>query len=121
MQTKQLAHLLEQTLDENKASDIKVLDVSKLTSVTDNMIIATGRSERHNRSLADRVVEAAKELGVKPLGVEGGDTGQGEWVLVDLAYVIVHVMLQETRDFYNLEALWSQHLPRKEKPSNEEE
>ena len=121
MQTDKLAQLIEQTLDENKGADIKVLDVRKLTTVTDYMIIATGRSERHNRSLADRVIEVAKENDVIPLGSEGGDTGQGEWVLVDLAYAIVHVMLQETRDFYNLEALWSQHLPRKEKTSLEEE
>lgn len=120
MQINQLAQLIEQTLDDNKAADIKVLDVSELTSVTDRMIIATGRSERHTRSLANQVIEAVKEQGIKPLGIEGDESGQGEWVLVDLAYAVVHLMVQETRDFYNLEALWSHHLPRKEKVSNEE-
>lgn len=120
MQINEIAQLVEQTLDDNKASDIKVLDVSKLTTVTDRMIIATGRSERHNRSLANRVIEAAKEKGLMPLGIEGDESGQGEWVLVDLSYAIVHIMLQETRDFYNLETLWSDHLPRNAAASPEE-
>jgi ribosome-associated protein len=108
MQINELTQLIEQTLDENKATDIKILDVSKLTSVTDCMIIATGRSDRHTRSLANRVIEIAKANGIKPLGIEGDKSGQGDWVLVDLADAVVHIMLQETRDFYNLEALWSQ-------------
>jgi len=107
MQINDLAQLLEQILDENKATDIKVLDVSKLTTLTDRMIIATGRSERHARSLAHKLVDAVREHDIKPIGVEGDGPGQGDWVLVDLADAIVHIFLQDTRDFYNLEALWS--------------
>jgi len=113
MQIEELAQLIEQTLDDNKAGDIKILNVRNLTSVTDRMIIATGRSDRHTRSLANKVVVAAKEAGLEPLGIEGNEPGQGEWVLVDLADAVVHIMLQETRDFYNLEALWS--MPDKKK------
>ncbi len=119
MQTEELAQLIEQTLDDNKAGDIKVLNVRNLTSVTDRMIIATGRSDRHTRSLASKVIVAAKEAGVEPLGIEGNEAGQGEWVLVDLADAVVHIMLQETRDFYNLEALWS--MPQKKEAQASEE
>lgn len=113
MKIEEFAQLIEQTLDDNKAGDITVLNVRNLTSVTDRMIIATGRSERHTRSLANKVVVAAKEAGIEPLGIEGNDPGQGEWVLVDLSHAVVHLMVQETRDFYNLEALWS--MPKKQK------
>lgn len=109
MQIDKLIKLVETTLDDGKGSDIKVIDVSQLTSVTDRMIIVTGRSDRHNRSLASKLVEAAKEHDIKPLGIEGNDAGQGDWILVDLADVIVHVMVQDARDFYNLEALWTKN------------
>jgi len=102
-----MTQLVVDTLDDGKGSDITVIDVAELTSVTDNMIIVTGRSDRHNRSLADKVIVAAKENGITPLGIEGNDAGQGDWILVDLADVIVHVMIQDARDFYNLEALWT--------------
>ena len=123
MDIKDLAQLIEQTLDDNKAADITVLNVRDLTSVTDRMIIATGRSDRHNRALANHVIAAVKEHGIVPLGIEGDEAGQGDWVLLDLADAIVHLMVQDTRDFYNLEALWSQHLPRKSKaqPLDDEE
>jgi len=107
MQLDKLIKLVETTLDDGKGLNIKVIDVTGLTSVTDRMIVVTGRSDRHNRSLANKVIEAAKEHDIKPLGVEGNDAGQGDWILVDLAYVIVHVMVQDARDFYNLEDLWS--------------
>ena len=107
MQIDELVKLVETTLDEGKGTNIKVIDVSDLTSVTDRMIVVTGRSDRHNRSLADKVIVAAKENGINPLGIEGNDAGQGDWILVDLADVIVHVMVQDARDFYNLEALWT--------------
>jgi ribosome-associated protein len=91
-------------LDDMKAINVKVLDVRTLTDIADTMIIACGTSDRHVRSIADRVVETAKAAGLKPYGVEGAR--DGEWVLVDLHDVIVHVMLPRVREFYGLERLW---------------
>jgi ribosome-associated protein len=91
-------------LDEIKAIDVRVLDVRPLTDITDFMIIASGRSNRQVRALADEVVAEATLRGVRPLGVEGFD--QGTWVLVDLGDVVVHVMQPAIRDFYQLERLW---------------
>jgi ribosome-associated protein len=104
MQTKQLKDLVVAALEDVKAKDILVLDVHKLTSITDVMIVASGTSTRHVKSLADNVVEKAKAAGCRPLSVEG--EREAEWILVDLADVIVHVMLPATRDFYQLEKLW---------------
>lgn len=92
-------------LEEMKARDIKELDVSELTSVTEAMIIASGTSNRHVKSMAEKVIEEAKKSGERPLGVEGAD--EGEWVLVDLDELVVHLMLPRVRDFYNLEKLWA--------------
>ncbi|HLF09883.1 MAG TPA: ribosome silencing factor [Gammaproteobacteria bacterium] len=99
-----MAALVADALDDLKAQHVNSLDVRHLTSMTDTMIIASGRSDRHVRALADAVVERCQEAGIAPLGVEGKDAG--EWVLVDLADVVVHVMLPRARDFYNLEKLW---------------
>lgn len=98
-----LAQVLS-SLDDGKGRDVRVLDVRAKTSVTDYMVIASGTSERHVCSLADRVVEKAHEIGVRALGLEG--KACGDWVLVDLGDVIIHVMKPQTREFYQLEKLW---------------
>lgn len=100
-----LKTLAVDALEELKAKDIVQLDVARLTSVTDLMIIASGTSTRHVAALAQRVVERAKEQGLQPRGVEG-EAGS-DWVLVDLGSVVVHVMLPETRQLYDLERLWA--------------
>ncbi len=91
-------------LEDMKAVNVKVLDVRRVTDVSDCMVLASGNSDRHVRSIADRVVERAKEAGFRPMGVEG--ERDAEWVLVDLNDVIVHVMLPRVREFYGLEELW---------------
>ena len=91
-------------LEELKAQNITELDVRDVTSMADYMVIASGTSNRHVKALADNVVEAAKKAEHPPIGTEGEDTG--EWILVDLGDVIVHLMLPATREFYDLERLW---------------
>ena len=100
----QIRDLVISTLEDLKAIDIQVIDVSGQTPLTDCFVIASGRSSRHVKSMADNVVVKAKAVGFPPLGVEG--ERQAEWVLVDLNDVIVHLMLPQTRAFYNLEKLW---------------
>lgn len=105
MTVDQLQALVIDTLDELKARDIRVIDVRDKTTITDTMVIASGTSSRHVKTIADRVVEKAKHAGQAPLGVEGGSGA--EWLLVDLADVVVHVMLPRARSFYNLEKIWA--------------
>ncbi|HJP99720.1 MAG TPA: ribosome silencing factor [Rhodanobacteraceae bacterium] len=92
-------------LDELKAHDVREIDVRGRTSIADLLIIASGTSSRHVKSIADEVVKFAKRAGMLPLGVEGQD--EAEWVLVDLGDIIVHVMLPRIREFYGLERLWT--------------
>ena len=96
--------LVAAALDDLKAGNVCMLDVRGLTDVTDFMVIASGNSDRHVRSIADRVQQLAKANGLRPFGVEG--ERDGEWVLVDLPDVMVHVMLPRVREFYLLEELW---------------
>ncbi|BAV33055.1 ribosome-associated protein IOJAP [Sulfuricaulis limicola] len=96
---------IQHALEDAKARDVTVLDVRKISDFTDYMVIATGTSNRHVQSTADRVAEALRSHGVRAVGVEGGKIG--DWVLIDFGDVIVHVMREEIRDFYNLEKLWS--------------
>jgi len=91
-------------LEDMKAEDICVMDVKEKTSVTDWIIVASGTSSRHVKSIASNVAVEAKNNATQPLGIEGDDIG--EWVLVDLGDVIVHVMQKEVRRFYDLESLW---------------
>jgi ribosome-associated protein len=92
-------------LEDLKAKDIREIVVRGKTSIADLLVIASGTSARHVKSIADEVVRFAKKAGVMPLGVEGEQ--EAEWVLVDLGDVIVHVMLPRIREFYGLERLWS--------------
>ncbi len=105
MKTDELKHIAVEALDDLKAQNVVVIDVRDKSSITDFMIVATGTSQRQVKSLANHVSMKTKEAGVLPLGVEGADVG--EWVLVDLGDVIVHVMLESVRKFYQLESLWS--------------
>ncbi len=99
-----LQTLVTAALDDMKAANVRVLDVRGLTDIVDTMVIASGNSDRHVRSIAERVVEKAKAAGFRPLGTEGAR--DGEWVLVDLQDILVHVMLPRVREFYSLEELW---------------
>lgn len=99
-----LTGVVAAALEDMKAVNTKVMDVRGLTDIADTLVVASGNSDRHVRSIADRVIEYAKKAGYRPIGVEG--ERDGEWVLVDLQDVIVHVMLPRVREFYRLEDLW---------------
>jgi ribosome-associated protein len=105
MEADALTRLVADALDDLKAVNTVTLDVTGLTDVMDYLVITSGTSNRHVKSLADNVCMEAKKQGVRPLGVEG--EAAGEWVLVDFGDVVVHVMLPATRDFYDLERLWA--------------
>jgi ribosome-associated protein len=102
--TAALKALVINALDDMKALEIKVLDVRGLTDVADTMVIASGTSDRHVRSVAQKLVERTKAAGFRPHGVEGQQ--DSDWVLIDLNEMIVHVMLPRVREFYGLEKLW---------------
>jgi ribosome-associated protein len=99
-----LEKLVLAALEDMKAVNVRLLDVRGLTDIADAMIVASGNSDRHVRAIADRVIEHARASGRRPMGVEGNR--DGEWVLVDLQDVLVHVMLPRVREFYAIEALW---------------
>lgn len=105
-----LQGIVTAALDDMKAVNVKILDVRGLTDIADTMIVASGTSDRHVRSIADRVLEKVKESGFRPFGVEGAR--DGEWVLLDLNDVVLHVMLPRVREFYGLERLWEAHAPK---------
>ena len=105
MNSDELCDLIVEALEEVKGQDITKLNVKRMTSVTDWMIVASGTSSRHVHALVDNVAQRAKAAGHRPTGIEG-ESG-AEWVLLDLQDALVHVMLPKVREFYNLEKLWS--------------
>lgn len=105
MNAEEIKTVVLNALDDLKAKEVVTLDVRGLTGVTDFMVIATGTSNRHVKSLATNVSVELKKHGLKPLGIEGGQVA--DWMLVDAGDVVVHVMSPEARDFYDLERLWS--------------
>src|SRR3990167_2195037 len=104
LETAALRDLALKVLDDNKAIDIKDIDVTSLTNVTDRMVVCSATSTRHANALADKLVRAMRDQGIRPLGIEGEE--QGEWILVDLVNIVVHIMLPSARQFYDLEKLW---------------
>ncbi|GAA0364489.1 ribosome silencing factor [Bowmanella denitrificans] len=104
MQHEQLKQFVIDKIEDLKGRDIVDLDVSDKSSITDTMLVCSGNSKRHVVSIAEKVVTEAKLAGITPLSIEGQDSG--EWVLVDFGEIILHVMQDETRDFYQLEKLW---------------
>lgn len=107
-----VVQIVSAALEDLKAVDATFLDVKHLTTLTDTMVIVSGRSDRHVRALGAEVVAQCKKAGFRPIGVEGQQGG--EWVLVDLGDVVVHVMLPRVREFYNLEKLWD--MPARDEP-----
>jgi len=107
---KALSDYVQSVLDENSAQDVIEIDVQGKSSVADYMLVASGRSNRHVSALSDYVLRALKEQGFKSLGIEGRDSG--DWVLIDIGDVILHIFRPEVRLFYNLEKIWSVPLPK---------
>jgi len=105
MKADELKALVVNAVEDMKGVDVVVLDVHKMTTITDYMIVASATSSRHLKSMINSVAVEAKEAGCTPLGTEGEN--EGEWALVDLGDVVLHVMLPQTREFYQLEKLWS--------------
>ena len=97
-------NVVHEALADVKAKDILALDVSCISNVADAIVIASGTSTRHVKALADNVAEEARKAGFRPIGVEG--ERDAEWILIDLGFVVVHVMLPTARKFYDLESLW---------------
>ncbi|MCP4933073.1 MAG: ribosome silencing factor [bacterium] len=104
-----LVEFITMCLDDSKGEEIVTIDLEGKTAIADAMIIASGRSRRHVGALADKLIKVLKEQGHRSVKVEGQSTG--EWVLLDVGDVIVHVFQPEIREFYNLEKMWSAERP----------
>ena len=105
---KQLENLVTNAMDDLKALDIRSLNVEGVAGFTDCMVFASGTSSRHVKSIAQSVQDAAREAGIKVHGSEGDDVG--EWILLDLGDLVVHIMLPDTREFYDIERLWADQI-----------
>lgn len=105
MDTDVLKDKVLELLDDMKALDVQAFDVAEMTTVTDHMMVASGTSNRHVRSIASNIVDELREAGIRPFGTEGEE--HGEWILLDYGDVVLHVMQSGTREFYQLEKLWS--------------
>jgi ribosome-associated protein len=105
VQTNELIAFILDKIDDMKAKDIVSLDVRNTSNVAEYMVVCSGTSNRHTRSVVDHLHKEAKKAGICVLGIEGEKSG--EWVLIDLGDVVVHVMQEETRQFYQLEKLWA--------------
>ncbi|MCP4433388.1 MAG: ribosome silencing factor [Gammaproteobacteria bacterium] len=117
LSTESLKKIVIDALEALKANDIVTIDVRDRASFTDVMFFASGNSSRHVGSIAESVIEAARHAGIPPIGVEGESVG--EWILIDLGDVIVHVMQPETRAFYDLEKLWGEEMLNQSGPDSE--
>ncbi|MBO66955.1 MAG: ribosome silencing factor [Acidiferrobacteraceae bacterium] len=106
--TRRLSSLITATLEDAKATDICQLDVRRLTDMTDFMVIASGTSHRHVHALSTHICKATAAIGIRPIGIEG--TEENEWILIDYADVVVHLLMPKTREFYSLEKLWDSNL-----------
>ncbi|MCL2644254.1 MAG: ribosome silencing factor [Betaproteobacteria bacterium] len=111
MNTLNLEQIVVSALEDIKARDIEVIDTSRLTSQFERIIVASGDSGRQTRALARNVLDRVHAAGIKAIGIEGEESG--EWVLVDLGEIVVHVMQPATRAYYRLEELWTAPLPRR--------
>ena len=116
MNLDQLSEIVTTALDDNKAVDVKTIDVRKLTSITDYMIICSATSTRHAKTIADKVLRATRDHGIKHIGVEG--EADSDWVLIDLSDIVVHIMLPSAREFYSLEKLWTVTEKARKKATN---
>jgi ribosome-associated protein len=114
MVTQHLQKIILEALENSKAQKVAVIDVRQLTNITDFFIICSATSTRHAKTISDKILEALHQHHIHPLSVEGED--EGEWILVDLVDVVVHIMQPETRDFYNLEKMWTVHNDKTAQP-----
>jgi ribosome-associated protein len=114
MHAEELCKISQLALEEIKARDVTVLDTRKMTSLFDFMIVASADSARQTKALARNIADKVKQAGGSVIGVEGEQTG--EWVLVDLGDVLVHIMQPAIREYYNLEPLWGGDAPRRVSP-----
>lgn len=112
-----LMGIITTAIEDLKGQDLKVLDVTTLSNVMDNLIIVTGTSSRHIKSMANNVIVDTKKEGHQPIGIEGMTSG--DWVLVDYGDTVVHIMLAQARDFYALEKLWSKVPAHRESALND--